>query len=282
MALEVIEKLKERRPWSIAPIIYYLSSTKTAVNIGRFGYAIVIPQSVEDVNVRIVFPENKIADFVLKNGSILVLKNVYIEKIELLKPYPSSSVFVVFAKKEVVTGDPDVEILSNPLSVSGDVSNIKSILQQYVDAKLSSLATEATLSSIPSKLDDLRNGLKPDRSTVSQELSSYSLNAGSTVETVKSNLSGWSAIVAIIRATYNASAANGVRVRWLYSPDGTNFDSVEDAEAQGNYEDLSFAAGATRQRTILIPILTDYVKIQLVNLDPSYAVTIDAWTLLLR
>jgi len=57
---------------------------------------------------------------------------------------------------------------------------------------------------------------------------------------------------------------------------------VEDAEAQGNYEDLSFAAGATRVRTILIPLFQPYVKVQVVNLDSSYAVTVDAWKTLLR
>ena len=73
-----------------------------------------------------------------------------------------------------------------------------------------------------------------------------------------------------------------MRVRYLYSPDGVNFDSPEDAEAAGNYEDLSFVAGATRIRTILIPILQSYVKVQVVNLDTSYAVTVDAWRTLLR
>ena len=73
-----------------------------------------------------------------------------------------------------------------------------------------------------------------------------------------------------------------MRVRWLYSPDGTNFDSVEDAEAQGNYEDLSFAAGETRQRTVLVPIFLPYVKVQVVNLDTSVSVTVDAWTTLMR
>ena len=89
-------------------------------------------------------------------------------------------------------------------------------------------------------------------------------------------------MLVIVKATYDANATAGVRVRWLYSPDGTNYDSPEDAENQGNYKDLTFAAGATRQRTVLIPILTDNIRVQIVNLDSSYSVSVDVWSLKLR
>ena len=138
------------------------------------------------------------------------------------------------------------------------------------------------LSQLDIKLSALRDALKPARTAPTQELSAYSIAAGGVAEIVKTGLNGYSAIVVTVRATYDANATAGVRVRWLYSPDGQNFDSPEDAEAQGNYEDLTFSAGATRQRTILIPILADNVKIQVVNLDTAYAVTVDVWTLLLR
>ena len=69
---------------------------------------------------------------------------------------------------------------------------------------------------------------------------------------------------------------------WLYSPDGVNYDSLDDAVALNNYHDLSFAAGATRQATILIPVLTPYVRVVVVNKDPTYASTISVWTLALR
>ena len=124
--------------------------------------------------------------------------------------------------------------------------------------------------------------IKPTRATPVQELSSQSISAGGTTEFTIDDTDGYSAIVVTVKATYDASATQGVRVRWLYSPDGTNFDSVEDAEAQGNYEDLSFAAGETRQKTILVPIFLPYVKVQIVNLDSSVSVTVDAWTTLMR
>jgi len=132
------------------------------------------------------------------------------------------------------------------------------------------------------KLTEHRDALKPDRGPLTQDLNSYSINPGESVNIDKSGLSGYSAIVAIVKATYDSSATAGVRVRYLYSPDGTNYDSPEDAEDAGNYEDLTFSAGATRQRTILVPIFTDNVRTQIVNLDSSYAVTVDVWTLLMR
>ena len=132
------------------------------------------------------------------------------------------------------------------------------------------------------KLSEHRDALKPVRSTPTQELSSQTITAGGTSEITMGGLNGYSALIIIVRATYNASTTSGVRVRWLYSPDGTNFDSPEDAEDAGNYEDLTFSAGTTRQRTVLIPIYADYVKVQIVNLDSSYDVVVDAWSILMR
>jgi len=131
-------------------------------------------------------------------------------------------------------------------------------------------------------LSSLRDALKPTRATPTKDLDAVSIAAGGTEEITKSGLNGYSALIVIVRATYDASASAGVRVRWLYSPDGTNYDSPEDAEDQGNYEDLTFSAGATRQRTVLIPILTDPIRIQIVNKDTSYSVVVDAWSVKLR
>ena len=133
-------------------------------------------------------------------------------------------------------------------------------------------------------LELLGDILKPIRTTPVQELSSQSIVGGGTAEFTVDNTEtdGFSALVVTVKATYNASATAGVRVRWLYSPDGSNFDSVEDAEDASNYEDLSFSAGATRIRTILIPIFMPYVKVQVVNLDSSYSVVVDAWRTLMH
>jgi len=124
--------------------------------------------------------------------------------------------------------------------------------------------------------------LKPTRTSPTQDLSGESIAAGGTKNIDKSGFDGYSALVVIVRASYDPSATAGVRIRWLYSSNGTDFDSPEDAEDQGNYEDLTFSAGTTRQRTVLIPILADNVRVQIVNLDSSYAVTVDVWSLKLR
>ena len=123
--------------------------------------------------------------------------------------------------------------------------------------------------------------IRGERTEPERVLSAQTIDAASLSEfTVRGG--GYSAVIVTVRATYDASATSGVRVRWLYSPDNTNFDSAEDAEDAGNYENLTFSAGATRQRTILIPLYQKYTKVQIVNLDSSYAVKVSAWKTLMR
>jgi len=123
--------------------------------------------------------------------------------------------------------------------------------------------------------------IKGERTEPERVLSAQTIDAASASEFVVRG-EGYSAVIVTVRATYDASATSGVRVRWLYSPDNTNFDSPEDAEDAGNYTDLTFSAGATRQRTVLIPLLQKYTKVQIVNQDASKAVVIDAWKVLMR
>lgn len=93
---------------------------------------------------------------------------------------------------------------------------------------------------------------------------------------------GYSAIIFIIRVTYNAAATSGCRVRWMYSANGSDYDTDEGAENQGNYTDLKFSAGATDQETIVVPIFAPYVRIQVANLDAAHSLTYSAWYILLR
>ena len=116
-----------------------------------------------------------------------------------------------------------------------------------------------------------------------QVFSNRVISGGDKAEfTIGNDLGKYSAIIVTVKATYDPSATAGVRVRWLYSPNGADYDSPEDAEDQGNYEDLTFAAGKTRQRTVVIPIALPYVKVQIVNLDSAYPVTVDVWKTLVR
>jgi len=127
----------------------------------------------------------------------------------------------------------------------------------------------------------LREELAPLRE-VTKVLDAVSIGAGATKEFTVESEEEHSALIVTVRATYDPAATAGVRIRWLYSADNVNFDSEEDAEDAGNYENLTFSAGVTRQRTVVIPLFKPYVKVQVVNLDTTYSVTVTAWRTLLR
>jgi len=145
----------------------------------------------------------------------------------------------------------------------------------FVDDKLKVTNPDLSLSSN----GNLKVVSIPEKAT-EQVFTSKSIAANSSEDFIVSN--EYSAVIVTVRATYDAGATAGVRVRWLYSPDGSNFDSVEDAEDAGYYKDLTFAAGATRQRTVLISLIQKYTKVQIVNLDASKAVVVDVWKTLFR
>ena len=168
------------------------------------------------------------------------------------------------------------------LAKDSTLSAIKNALASIGADKL--LTTPDNPPNLDIALSALRDALKPTRTAPVQVLSSQSIVAGGLAEfTVSaSETDGFSAMVVAVKATYNSSATQGVRVRWLYSPDGLNFDSVEEAETAGNYEDVGLAAGSSRVRTVLIPLFMPYVKVQVVNLDLNYPVTVDAWRVLMR
>ena len=171
------------------------------------------------------------------------------------------------------------DLLNNIIGVAKD-----STLSDLIN-KVAKDSTLNNLIDVVAKNDTLYtiiDTLKPTRAQLTKEIEAYSLDPNSIYELIVSNLDTYSVLIVVVKATYDPNASNGVRVRWLYSPDGSNFDSIEDAEAEGNYCDLTFSAGSTRQRTIIIPIFTDYIKVQIINLDSSYPVTLDVWTLLMR
>jgi len=165
-------------------------------------------------------------------------------------------------------------------TLEADVEDLKGALDSVGTDKL--LTTPDNPPNLDIAISALRDALKPTRSTPEQVLSGQSIAAGDKAEFVVSGTEGYSAVVVTVKASYDPSATAGVRVRWLYSPDGTNFDSEDSAEAEGQYTDLKFVAGETKVETVLIPIFQPYVKVQIVNLDSSYAVTVDAWKTLMR
>lgn len=139
------------------------------------------------------------------------------------------------------------------------------------------------IESIKKAIEDAASiSLQPVRSDAEQVLTSETIAAGDVKDFVISDTNGYSAVVLTVKATYNASATAGVRIRWLYSPNGSDYDSEDAAEAEGQYNDLTFDSNSTKIETVLIPIFQPYVKVQVVNLDTSYPVTVDVWKTLLR
>ncbi|MCS7387122.1 MAG: hypothetical protein NDF55_10435 [archaeon GB-1867-005] len=142
------------------------------------------------------------------------------------------------------------------------------------------------MSTIYPRLETLKKALEetvaPVREKTVKELDTVSIGPGEVAEFAVESAKKYSAMVVTVKATYDPSATAGIRVRWLYSADGTDYDSPEDAIDAGNYEDLTFEAGKTRQRTVLIPLLQPYVKVQIVNMDTSYSVVVTVWRTLMR
>ena len=128
---------------------------------------------------------------------------------------------------------------------------------------------------------DAINGLKPARGLVDYAVKQQTIAPNSYTEFVKRARDGWGALVVVVRVVYSANAGSGVRIRWMYSPDGSNFDSIEEADNQGNYYVMTYGAGAVRQTTVVVPLLTPFVKIQIFNQDAN-PVVVDVWTLEVR
>ena len=153
-----------------------------------------------------------------------------------------------------------------------------------IDAKVDSIKTKSE--SIDSKLTSDSSGnlkvniaaqdVKPVKvgvhKSIEQKLSDYSLAGGGSVSIELTVPEGLSKIALVVKATYNSSASSGIRIKVYWSPDGSNWDTDTD-----EVYDHPFEAGKTKQKTYVIHALTPYVKIVIENLDPDYAVTLNAW-----
>jgi len=81
-------------------------------------------------------------------------------------------------------------------------------------------------------------------------------------------------LLIVARARYDPASTAGVRINWLYSYDGINYDTLADSEAEGNYFEPTFAAGETRQRSTILAFLSPYVRFRIENLDTTYSVVV--------
>jgi len=92
---------------------------------------------------------------------------------------------------------------------------------------------------------------------------------------------GYTGMLATLEARFEATATTtGIRIIFLYSFDGTDYDDEENAEYAGNYEDMLIPAGASnvvRQRSFIIPCTAPYLKLRVKNLDPTNPARVDLW-----
>jgi len=113
---------------------------------------------------------------------------------------------------------------------------------------------------------------------VAVHLSDALIGAGKTESVDVGPIMDRSGFLLTVKASYHTAATKGVRVRFLFSPDGANYDTPEDADAEGNYMEPTFAAGAVRQKSVIVAYASPYVKLSVTNLDAIYPVVVSLWT----
>ena len=113
-------------------------------------------------------------------------------------------------------------------------------------------------------------------------LSDYLLSANATKNIEVGPITERTGMIVTIKASYAADATKGIKVRLLYSPDGINYDSNEDADAAGNYFEPSFSPGTTRQRSEIAAYVSPYVILSIINLDTIRPATISLWTVMVK
>ena len=128
----------------------------------------------------------------------------------------------------------------------------------------------------------IKEELAPRRYSPMKILDNVTISAGSHKDIDIIPLDGYSAVALTIQVTFLGSATANTRIYWLYSPDGENYDTIDEATDEGNYVDILAGANVTKQRTSIIPIITRYLRIRVVNQDTSVNITCNAWLTYLR
>jgi len=95
------------------------------------------------------------------------------------------------------------------------------------------------------------------------------IDAGGSESYTNEILLGHSFGAITVRVTYDSSAGSGATLNTYYSQDGKNFDTEPVSEA------IAFTAGETKQETIYVNVACKAVKVEVVNEDGSYALTLN-------
>ena len=185
---------------------------------------------------------------------------------------------VLAGEIEISTGTIKLLDSSNAVINPATSDNQETIIGR-LDVNLSTRASETTLSGIKTQTDKLKfdtNGFLIVTSLVSREtsqvLNGETIDGGSHRDVDIAIGAGKSGVALTVKASYNASATNGISIDILYSPDGTNYDTDTD-----DTYTHPFQAGATKQKTYVIASVHPYMRVRITNNDPTYSVTVDAW-----
>ena len=128
----------------------------------------------------------------------------------------------------------------------------------------------------------IKEELAPRRYSPMKILDNVTIAAGSYKDIDITPIDGYSAIALTVRVTFLGSATANTRIYWLYSPDGTNYDTIDEATDEGNYVDVIAGANATKQRTVIVPVITRYLRIRVENQDASVSINANVWITYLR
>ena len=128
----------------------------------------------------------------------------------------------------------------------------------------------------------IREELAPHRYSPIKIVNNETISASSYKDVDIVPIDGYSAIGLTIQVTFLGSATGNTRVYYLYSPDGVNYDTTDEAENEGNYVDILAGENVTKQITIIVPIVTRFLRIRILNQDTSVNITCNAWITYMR
>ena len=131
-------------------------------------------------------------------------------------------------------------------------------------------------------------GLRPARSEAWKPLDGVVVEPRSYASFDIKVPDGWSHVTVVVRVKREVPPVEPerrvARIVWLYSPDGENYDSVDEAERRGNYYDIVIPLPNEKERqiTLVIPAATPHIKVMVINANPEVKIRVDAWYLYTR
>ena len=134
---------------------------------------------------------------------------------------------------------------------------------------------------IINRINQLEDTIRPVHTNIIYE-EGIEIYPNDYYETKIDSLVNYDAAILTVKASYYENASNPVEVRWFYSPNDSDFETLEEILDKGQYVKLSVKPGEYAMRTIIIPAYEQSAKVQFLNLDPDYSVYVYYWIRLVR